>query len=70
MPSVHGPIRSHPLTRTFCFWCGKDRHIIWLEPEGLTSDLVYPNGLSGPYPVDVQLQLVRKHASFPPYVTI
>ena len=37
----------------------KDRHIIWLEPEGLTSDLVYPNGLSGPFPLDVQLQLVR-----------
>ena len=40
----------------------KDRHIIWLEPEGLDSDLVYPNGLSGPYPLDVQLQLVRSIA--------
>ena len=34
-------------------------HQVFLEPEGLTSDLVYPNGISTSLPEDVQLALVR-----------
>ena len=37
----------------------KTSHNIFLEPEGYTSDLVYPNGISTSLPVDVQLQFVR-----------
>lgn len=37
----------------------RNRHLIWLEPEGLKSDLVYPNGLSGPFPPEIQLEILR-----------
>eukprot|EP00629_Pelagomonadales_sp_RCC1024_P011743 CAMPEP_0119288256 /NCGR_PEP_ID=MMETSP1329-20130426/36933_1 /TAXON_ID=114041 /ORGANISM="Genus nov. species nov., Strain RCC1024" /LENGTH=394 /DNA_ID=CAMNT_0007289037 /DNA_START=84 /DNA_END=1265 /DNA_ORIENTATION=+ len=40
----------------------RDSHVVWLEPEGLDSDLVYPNGLSGAWPADVQEKIVRSIA--------
>ncbi|XP_060884307.1 protein MTO1 homolog, mitochondrial [Labrus mixtus] len=35
-------------------------HQVWLEPEGLTSDLLYPQGLSMTMPPDIQLRLLRE----------
>ncbi|MEM8550890.1 MAG: tRNA uridine-5-carboxymethylaminomethyl(34) synthesis enzyme MnmG, partial [Pseudomonadota bacterium] len=37
----------------------RDSHQVFLEPEGLTTDLIYPNGLSNSLPEDVQLAFVR-----------
>lgn len=37
----------------------KDRHQIFLEPEGLDDHTVYPNGISTSLPVDVQLAFLR-----------
>jgi tRNA uridine 5-carboxymethylaminomethyl modification enzyme len=37
----------------------KDSHQIFLEPEGLTTNEVYPNGISTSLPFDIQHQLVR-----------
>jgi tRNA uridine 5-carboxymethylaminomethyl modification enzyme len=37
----------------------KDRHQIFLEPEGLDSAEVYPNGISTSLPFDVQLAFLR-----------
>lgn len=37
----------------------RDGHQVFLEPEGLTTHLVYPNGISTSLPVDVQQQMLR-----------
>ncbi|MFQ3307182.1 MAG: tRNA uridine 5-carboxymethylaminomethyl modification enzyme [Candidatus Midichloriaceae bacterium] len=37
----------------------KNRHQIFLEPEGLQSDLIYPNGISTSLPKDIQEQFIK-----------
>lgn len=37
----------------------RDSHQIFLEPEGLTDDTVYPNGISTSLPEDVQLAFIK-----------
>ncbi|WP_367680438.1 tRNA uridine-5-carboxymethylaminomethyl(34) synthesis enzyme MnmG [Candidatus Fukatsuia anoeciicola] len=37
----------------------RNAHQIFLEPEGLTSNEIYPNGISTSLPFDVQIQFVR-----------
>ena len=40
-------------------FAAKKSHQIFLEPEGLTTSEIYPNGISTSLPFDVQLDLVR-----------
>jgi tRNA uridine 5-carboxymethylaminomethyl modification enzyme len=40
-------------------FAGKQSHQIFLEPEGLTTHEIYPNGISTSLPFDVQYALVR-----------
>jgi tRNA uridine 5-carboxymethylaminomethyl modification enzyme len=42
----------------------KSSHQIFVEPEGLTSTELYPNGISTSLPFDVQLQMVRSIEGF------
>lgn len=49
-PSVEDKVMRFP---------DKDRHQIFLEPEGRETVEVYPNGLSTSLPLDVQLAMVR-----------
>ena len=53
-------------------WCVQVRrfpgrsHTVWLEPEGLTTSLVYPNGVSNSMEPQAQLAMLRTvcHALF------
>ena len=40
-------------------FAGRDSHQIFLEPEGLDDDTVYPNGISTSLPEDVQIVLLK-----------
>ncbi len=42
----------------------RDQHQIFVEPEGLTTAELYPNGISTSLPFDVQLAMVRSIAGF------
>ena len=42
----------------------KDSHQIFVEPEGLTTNEIYPNGISTSLPFDVQVELVRSMKGF------
>jgi tRNA uridine 5-carboxymethylaminomethyl modification enzyme len=67
---LYGPVDVRSLTGIGPRYCpsiedkvvrfaDKSRHLIFLEPEGLDTHEVYPNGISTSLPVDVQLALVR-----------
>lgn len=49
-PSIEDKIHRFP---------DRDGHQVFLEPEGLDTHLVYPNGISTSLPVDVQLAMLR-----------
>ena len=42
----------------------KNSHQIFIEPEGLTTSELYPNGISTSLPFDVQVDLVRSISGF------
>ena len=40
-------------------FAGRDSHQIFLEPEGLDDDTIYPNGISTSLPEDVQQDFLK-----------
>ena len=48
-PSIESKVRRFP---------NRD-HVVWLEPEGLTSDIIYPAGISNSLPKGTQLDMLR-----------
>lgn len=55
---VKGP-RYCPSIEAKVLRFGGRRHPVWLEPEGLTSDIIYPNGLSNTLPIEQQIKLLH-----------
>jgi tRNA uridine 5-carboxymethylaminomethyl modification enzyme len=45
-------------------FAAKTSHQIFVEPEGLDTHIVYPNGISTSLPADVQLEFVRSISGF------
>lgn len=57
--TVKGPRYCPSLESKVIRFPDKDRHIVWLEPEGFDNDIIYPNGLSMTVPAEAQEQLLR-----------
>ncbi|KAK1751593.1 mitochondrial translation optimization protein [Echria macrotheca] len=57
--TVKGPRYCPSLESKVIKFGHKERHIVWLEPEGFDNDVIYPNGLSVTVPAEAQLELLR-----------
>lgn len=57
--SVKGPRYCPSLESKIIRFGDKDKHTIWLEPEGFDSNVVYPNGISMTVPAVAQEQLLK-----------
>ncbi len=57
--TVKGPRYCPSLESKIIRFSDKEKHIIWLEPEGFESDIIYPNGISMTIPAEAQEQLLR-----------
>ena len=57
--TVKGPRYCPSLESKIIRFEDKDQHIIWLEPEGFETDVIYPNGISMTVPAEAQEAMLR-----------
>lgn len=55
----NGPRYCPSIERKLKMFPDKPSHNVWLEPEGLDSEVIYPNGLSCGLPFNAQVEFVR-----------
>ncbi|ABD45933.1 tRNA uridine-5-carboxymethylaminomethyl(34) synthesis enzyme MnmG [Neorickettsia sennetsu] len=60
--SARGPRYCPSIEDKVVRFAEKDSHQIFLEPEGLDSELVYPNGISNSLPKEIQEEFIRSIA--------
>ncbi|RPA83888.1 glucose-inhibited division protein A subfamily [Ascobolus immersus RN42] len=57
--TVKGPRYCPSLESKVIKFSHRDQHQVWLEPEGLDTDVIYPNGISMTVPAAAQERLLR-----------
>ncbi|CAL8583111.1 Mitochondrial Translation Optimization [Xanthoria parietina] len=57
--TVKGPRYCPSLESKIVRFAHRENHIVWLEPEGFNTDVVYPNGISMTIPAAAQEELLR-----------
>ncbi|KAG5925569.1 hypothetical protein E4U42_004171 [Claviceps africana] len=57
--TIKGPRYCPSLESKVIRFPDKDKHIVWLEPEGFCSPIIYPNGLSMTIPPEAQEKALR-----------
>jgi tRNA uridine 5-carboxymethylaminomethyl modification enzyme len=57
--SGRGPRYCPSIEDKIVRFADKDRHQVFLEPEGLDDDTVYPNGISTSFPEEIQAAFLR-----------
>ncbi|KAI9847852.1 MAG: Mitochondrial Translation Optimization [Sclerophora amabilis] len=57
--TVKGPRYCPSLESKIIRFHDKSQHIIWLEPEGFDTDVIYPNGISMTIPAEAQEQALK-----------
>ena len=57
--TVKGPRYCPSLESKIIRFQDKEQHMIWLEPEGFETDVIYPNGISMTVPTEAQEAMLR-----------
>ena len=57
--TVKGPRYCPSLESKIIRFAHRENHVIWLEPEGFNTDVIYPNGISMTVPAAAQEEMLR-----------